>query len=247
MIRIIHLSKTYDKRIAIDDLSLEIPPGELFVLLGPNGAGKTTTMRILATLLRPTAGEAFVGGCDVVRDAARVRQLIGYVPDTPALYDKLTGREFLEFVASVRRLNDTARIERMLNVFNLDDAANELIETYSLGMRRKTALAAALLHQPRALLLDEPTGGLDPQSARTMKDLLKYLAEQGVAVLMTTHILEIAEQLCHRVGILHDGKLLAVGTPDELREKYGNHSLENLFLKLTGTEPERAIGDLWNG
>lgn len=245
MIELKNLSKSYGTAIALDGLDLSVADGELFVLLGPNGAGKTTTLKILATLLRPNAGTASVDGHDAVREPDAVKRLIGYVPDTPALYDKLSGREFLSFVADVRGIRERERIERFLSLFELSDAANALIETYSLGMRKKIALAASLLHRPRALLLDEPTGGLDPQSARFMKDLLPELCSQGVAIIMTTHVLEIAERMCHRVGFLNRGKLVARGTVAELEGEHGESSLEDLFLRLTGVARAALTGDMW--
>lgn len=245
MIRLERLSRSYGAVLALDAVELEVREGELFVLLGPNGAGKTTTLKILATLLRPTSGTAFVDGHDVLREPGVVKRFIGYVPDAPALYDQLTGSEFLAFIADVRGVRERERIDRFLHLFELTDAAHRLLGSYSLGMRRKIALAAALLHRPKVLLLDEPTGGLDPPAARFIKDLLLELCSQGVTVLMTTHLLEVAEQMGHRVGFLHRGHLVACGTPAELKATYGESSLEDLFLKLIGVERLALKGDLW--
>lgn len=245
MIRLERLSKSYGTVVALDAVELEVRAGELFVLLGPNGAGKTTTLKILATLLRPTSGTAFVDGHDVLREPEVVKRLIGYVPDEPVLYDQLTGSEFLAFIADVRGVRERERIDRFLNLFELGDGAHRLLSSYSLGMRRKIALAAALLHRPKVLLLDEPTGGLDPPAARLIKDLLIELCSQGMTVLMTTHRLEIAEQMGHRVGFLHRGHLVAYGVPEELKATYGESSLEDLFLKVTGIERPILKEDLW--
>jgi len=240
------LRKSYGAVTALDGLDLRVEEGELFVLLGLNGAGKTTTLKILATLLRPTEGTASIEGHDVLREPETVKRIIGYVPDTPILYEKLSGREFLSFIADVRGVRERGRIGRFLDLFELTDVADALIETYSLGMRKKIALAAALLHRPRVLLLDEPAGGLDPQSARLMKDLLPELCSQGISVLMTTHVLETAERLCHRVGLLHRGKLIACGTVAQLKADHGESSLEDLFLKLTGVTRAALAEDLWS-
>jgi ABC-2 type transport system ATP-binding protein len=233
MIRTVALSKTYGAQVALRPLDLHVPAGELFVLLGSNGAGKTTTMNLLTTLLRPTSGSAFIAGHSVITDPMAAKEQIGYLPDAPALYDRLTGPEFLAFVADLRGLRDRTRVAEMLDLFDLAEAGRKLLGDYSLGMRKKLAFAAAILHRPRALLLDEPTGGLDPRAARVIKDLIPALCEEGVAVLMTTHVLELAEPLADRIGILHDGALVACGTVDEIVEGHGVASLEDAFLAAT--------------
>jgi ABC-2 type transport system ATP-binding protein len=233
MIRTVALSKTFGAQVALRPLDLHVPAGELFVLLGSNGAGKTTTMNLLTTLLRPTNGSAFIAGHSVVADPMAAKEHLGYLPDAPALYDRLTGPEFLSFVADLRGLRDRARIPEMLELFDLADAGVKLLGDYSLGMRKKLAFAAALLHRPRALLLDEPTGGLDPRAARVIKDLIPALCEEGVAVLMTTHVLELAEAMADRIGILHDGVLVACGTVDEIVTGQRADSLEDAFLAAT--------------
>ncbi len=232
------LTKKYGDLVAVDSLDLHVEPGELFVFLGPNGAGKTTTIKILTGLLQPTSGNASVGGIDVVESPIKVKEIMGYLSEDPFLYGKLTGREFLQFVADmygVRRKHD--KIERFMELFELSSAADELIDGYSLGMKKKVAIGAALIHDPKVLFLDEPTGGLDPRSARMIKDLLQDIRSRGTTVFMTTHILEVAEKMCDRVGIINNGRLIKVGTVEELRgeaQKTKAGSLEDIFLELTG-------------
>jgi ABC-2 type transport system ATP-binding protein len=239
MIEIEGLTKQYGTLVAVQDLSLTVHPGELLGLLGPNGAGKSTVMKILAGLLRPTAGVAHIGGYDVVRDGLPARAITGYLPESPFLYEKLTGREFLSFVADLYHVSPERahqRTQDLLHLFDLHGAADDLIQGYSHGMRQKLALAGTLIHEPQVLILDEPTSGLDPKSARLMKDLLRELCQRGATVLMSTHILEVAERLCHRIGIIHQGQFLACGTMDELRalSRSPGSTLEDLFLQLTG-------------
>ena len=232
------LTKKYGDLIAVDDLSLRVKPGEIFVFLGPNGAGKTTTIKILTGLLQPTSGKASVAGIDVVESPIEVKRIMGYLPEDPYLYDKLTGREFLQFVTDMHGVkNNQGKVDLFMELFELSSAADELIEGYSLGMKKKVAIGAALIHDPKVLFLDEPTGGLDPKSARMMKDLLQDIRDRGNTVFMTTHILEVAEKMCDRVGIINNGKLIKVGTIEELSEEAQETaagSLEDIFLELTG-------------
>ena len=245
MLQTSDLTKKYGDLVAVDNVSLCVEPGELFVFLGPNGAGKTTTIKILTGLLRPTSGKASIAGIDVVESPIEVKKIMGYLPEDPFLYDKLTGREFLEFVSAMHGIQAKQdRIERFIELFDLSSAADELIDGYSLGMKKKVAIGAALIHDPKVLFLDEPTGGLDPRSARMMKDLLQDMRSRGTTVFMTTHILEVAEKMCDRVGIINDGKLIKVGTIEELRsEALGTAagSLEDIFLELTGGTHEDQI------
>jgi ABC-2 type transport system ATP-binding protein len=239
LIRTRQLTKSYGATTAVDSLDLEVKSGEIYGFLGPNGAGKTTTIRMLSGLLDASAGEAFICGYDISKEASQAKAMLAYVPDQPKLYGKLTAREFLQLVAALYRISKKVsqeRSEQLLSMFGLAERADELLEGYSHGMRQKVVLAAALIHQPRVMLLDEPTVGLDPASARLLKDILQELAKQGAAVFVSTHILEIAERLCHRVGILKEGKLIAQGSPDELRKMvgHGDESLEDIFLELTG-------------
>lgn len=237
-VRLERLSKTFGERLAVDSLSVSVAPGELFGFLGPNGAGKTTTIKMLVGLLRPTSGRAWLWGHDVVADSLAARRLSAYVPDHAVLYEKLTGREMLRLAADLyevdRRLQ-AARIEPMLETFNLARHGDELVQSYSRGMRQKLALCCALIHDPRVVFLDEPTVGLDPAGARQLKDVLRHLCAEGCTVFLSTHVLEVAELLCDRVAIVQGGRLLAVDSPDGLRATSGDSTLEAAFLRLTGT------------
>lgn len=234
------LTKRFGQATAVNDLNLEIKSGEIYGFLGPNGSGKTTTIRMLTGLLEPSFGSAFICGYDISKEPSSAKALMAYVPDQPKLYGKLTAREFLSFMSNLYRMpKDISReqAEYLLFLFGLESRADDLLESYSHGMRQKVVLAAALIHQPRVILLDEPTVGLDPRSARLLKDVLQEMARQGAAVFLSTHILEIAERMCHRVGILKEGRLIAQGSPEELRQKvgHGEESLEDIFLELTGS------------
>ncbi|WP_027881771.1 ABC transporter ATP-binding protein [Meiothermus rufus] len=236
MIRLEDLSKRYGGFVALEGLSLEIAPGETLALLGPNGAGKSTTIKALVGLLRPSRGRALVGGIDVWKEPVRAKAQFGYVPDRPYLYGKLTGLELLRFAAGVYRLpraQAEARIEELLVRFRLERFASSLIETYSHGMRQKLSLALSLLHSPPALILDEPMVGLDPHASRLVKDLLRDYSKNGRAVLYATHQLHLAEQVADRVALVHQGRLLALGKPQELLRQHGSSDLEEFFLRLT--------------
>jgi ABC-2 type transport system ATP-binding protein len=243
-----HLVKKFGDKAAVDDVSFQVNAGEIFGFLGPNGAGKTTTIKILVGLLRPSAGVVKVGGFDVVGQPLQAKAACGYVPDEPNLYGKLTGRELLRFVGDLYGLDGnqmSRRSEELLRLFELTDAADETTDSYSHGMKQKTSLAAALVHDPRVLILDEPTVGLDPKSARLIKDILRQMADRGSAVLLSTHILEIAQNMCDRIGIINKGKLIAVGTMDELRHLgQGESSLEEIFLGLTGGAEDAEIAEV---
>jgi ABC-2 type transport system ATP-binding protein len=246
VVRAVGLSKSFGKLEAVRDVTLDVGAGEVFGFLGPNGAGKTTTMRMLTGLVRPTSGSAQVAGFDVVAEPREVKRRVGYMAETPYLYQKLSGRESLAFMASlygVPRATAEPRAERLLSLFELTDKADDLVETYSHGMRQKLALAGAMLHEPPVLFLDEPTSGLDPRSARLVKDLLVALVGRGHTVFLSTHVLEIAEHLCHRVGIIEHGRLIATGTLDDLRRHAQREagSLEDVFLQLTGGSEEREL------
>jgi len=237
MLRAQGLTRRYGSLLALDHLDLDIGAGQIFGLLGPNGAGKTTTIKLMTGLLRPSEGSVQVGNYDLVRQPREARRLIGYVADDPHLYEKLTPVEFLRFSAELYGVGTRSlaeRTERLLHLFELDGRGNYLIEGLSHGMKQKVALAGALVHEPRVLFLDEPTVGLDPRGARTLKQILRHLAGKGVTVILSTHILEIAERLCDRVAILAKGRLLATGTLAELKERIGDKSLEEIFLEMTG-------------
>jgi ABC-2 type transport system ATP-binding protein len=246
MINLEHLTKRYDKFVAVDDLSLEIRSGELFGFLGPNGAGKTTTIKMMCGLLRPTSGTIKVAGFDIQKEPLRAKAVLGLVPDTPVLYKKLTGREFVRFVGELYSVDPRGmakRIDHLLNLLDMTGSADEIIETYSHGMKQKASLMAALVHDPKVVVLDEPTVGLDPRSAKVVKDVLKALCTMGKTVFMSTHILEIAERVCDRVGIINKGKLVALGSIAELRSRSseGGASLEDIFLELTGGPEEEEV------
>jgi len=237
------LTKTYRalSAPAVDDLSLFVPRGELFGFLGPNGAGKTTTIKMLVGLLTPTSGAARIGGFDLQKQGRDAKRLVGYVPDNPYLYDKLTGREFLAFIGDLYSMPAGAararKADDLLALLELTGQGDQLIGGYSRGMRQKMALAAALLHDPSALFLDEPTVGLDPGSTKRLKDILRRLCrETGVAVFLSTHTLDVAQEICDRVGIFHQGRLIACGTPADLSAQAASGRLEDVFLRLTAPD-----------
>lgn len=239
MIEIINLTKRYGNITAIANLDLTIPSGQFFGFLGPNGAGKTTTIKTLAGLLKPTSGTVKVDGIDVQKNPIQAKRVLGFIPDKPFIYEKLTGREFLQFVAGLYEVNEHEvenRIAQLLDLFELTDWANELVESYSHGMRQKTVMSAALIHQPKVLVVDEPMVGLDPKGARQVKKIFRDLCDQGVTIFMSTHTLEIAEQMCDHIAIIQKGRIIAQGTMDELRALAQTDlaSLEDIFLDLTG-------------
>jgi ABC-2 type transport system ATP-binding protein len=237
MIELDHVTKTYGSRTAVDDLTLHIPGGELFAFLGPNGAGKTTTIKMMCGLLFPTIGTVKVGGYDLQTNGDHARQLISYVPDQPYLYEKLTGREFLQFIADMYRMEPShaqQRLGEVIELFGLAGFVDDLTERYSHGMRQRTVFAAALLHEPRILIVDEPTVGLDPRSVRLLKDLLRRQANSGVTVFLSTHSLDVVEELADRIGIVERGRLIGCGTLGTLRQQASlDGSLEEVFLKMT--------------
>ncbi len=244
-----NLVKRYGDKLAVDNVSLQVQGGEVFGFLGPNGAGKTTTIKMIVGLLQPTSGTVHVAGVDVQAQPLLAKASCGYVPDTPNLYAKLTGRELLRFVGDLYDLDRrqvAQRTEELLRVLDLTAAADDTVDSYSHGMQQKASLASALMHDPKVLVLDEPTVGLDPKSARLIKDLLRQMADRGAAVFLSTHILEIAERMCDRIGIINKGQLVAVGTMTELRSlgKAGEVSLEDIFLSLTGGAEEAEIAEI---
>lgn len=233
----IGLRKLYGQLVAVHDVNLQVRAGEIMGFLGPNGAGKTTTIKILTGLLAPTAGTARICGFNIQAQPLQAKACIGYVPDTPNLYGKLNAWEFLRFIGRLYRVPKPQieqRSAELLKMFDLEDAAGDLLEGYSHGMQQKMALAGALVHNPQVLFLDEPTVGLDPKSARLIKSLLRQIADRGATVFFSTHILEIAERMCDRVAIINKGEIIAVGTMDELRAGGTSGSLEDIFLSLTG-------------
>jgi len=243
-----NLVKRYGDKTAVNNISFEVYSGEVFGFLGPNGAGKTTTIKMIVGLLQPTSGIVKVAGYDVQAQGLQAKAASGYVPDTPNLYPKLSGRELLRFVGDLYDLKYQQverRITELLKLFDLEQAGDDPIDSYSHGMQQKTALAAALMHDPRVLVLDEPTVGLDPRSARLIKDMLRQMANRGAAVFLSTHILEIAERMCDRIGIINKGELIAIGTMEELRSLgKGEVSLEDIFLSLTGGAEYAEIAEV---
>jgi len=238
MVEIKNLSKSYNKGTvkAVDNLNLKIERGEIFGFLGPNGAGKTTTIKMMVGLLNPDEGSININGYDMSKNPLEVKQSIGYVPDNHDVYERLTGIEYLNFMADVYRVPKEVRTERMnyfLDLFELRDAASDLIKTYSHGMKQKIVLIGALLHNPALWIMDEPMVGLDPKSSHLLKELMRKHCDEGNTVFFSTHILEVAERLCDRIGIIHKGKLVAIGTMDELRKSDRAESLEKIFLELT--------------
>ena len=243
------LVKRYGDKVAVNNIGFDVYAGEVFGFLGPNGAGKTTTLKMIVGLLQPTSGSVKVAGYDVQTQSMLAKASSGYVPDTPNLYAKLSGRELLRFVGdlyNMDRRQTVHRIDELLRTFDLTTAADDTVDSYSHGMQQKASLAAALMHDPKVLVLDEPTVGLDPKSARLIKDILRQMADRGAAVMLSTHILEIAERMCDRIGIINKGQLVAVGTMDELRtlDKTGQTSLEDIFLSLTGGADEAEIAEI---
>ncbi|MEO1498315.1 MAG: ABC transporter ATP-binding protein [Planctomycetota bacterium] len=243
MIEFESVSRNYGSTKAVVGLDLAVPRGELFAMLGHNGAGKTTSIKMLVGLLRSDAGRVTIGGFDVARQPREAAQLVGYVPDEPHLYDKLSGREFLTFVARMHGLTPTdaeQAIGREIDRFGLARFVDELTESYSHGMKQRTVFAAALLHDPEVLVVDEPLVGLDPQSIRLVKDLLSEHARRGSAVFMSTHTLTAAEEIADRIGVMNRGELLFLGSLEELRQRHGagDETLESLYLSLVGdTQP----------
>ena len=252
MIQTTNLTKYFGKLCAVDTLTLHVEAGEIFGFLGPNGAGKTTTINMLTGLLRPTSGTATLAGYDIQIQSLEAKSILGLMPDTPQLYESLSGRQFVRLISDLYEVppeQSETEMAALLEQLELADAADDRIKGYSYGMQKKILLISVLVHHPRILFLDEPTSGLDPRSARTVREILRERCEQGCTVFMTTHILEIAERLCDRVGIISKGQLLTVGTLTELQQKRqqardvedklqatGEHhatTLEDIFLELT--------------
>jgi ABC-2 type transport system ATP-binding protein len=251
MIRLTDLTKRYGGFTAVDALALEVPKGELFGFLGPNGAGKTTTLRMIAGILRPTGGTVEIAGVDIVQAPTAAKMRLGFIPDRPFIYEKLTGAEFLRFVAGLYgqagpRVEHRAR--ELLALFDLEDWRDELVESYSHGMRQKLIISSAFVHRPDVIVVDEPMVGLDPKAARILKDLFREYVRRGNTIMMSTHTLEVAEALCDRIGIIQGGKIRACGTMAELRQSAedGAQGLEHIFLRLTGESAARELVQVLN-
>src|SRR4030042_2054030 len=240
------VTKRYNEILAVNNINLNINSGEIFALLGPNGSGKSTTLKMLLGLVPPTAGSLTVLGLDVQNDPIAVKRQVGYVPESPDVYEFLTGIEYLDFIADIYNVPPTEkqqRINEYLKALQLEGREGDMINSYSDGMKKKIALISAFLHKPKLLILDEPLNALDPRSARIVKDFLHELKMQGVTTIMSTHVLEIAQAVCDRIGIMYQGRLLALGNMEELRKMASmpNSGLEDIFLKLTGTGDIRAV------
>jgi ABC-2 type transport system ATP-binding protein len=242
MIQLIELTKSFGQLVAVDHVNLHVERGEIFGFLGPNGAGKTTTIKMLTGLLKPTSGRALIDGYDVVSHPMEAKRVIGFIPDQPFIYEKLTGVEFLKFIGSLfgmKKEDIQWRTSDLLDLFELDGWGEELIESYSHGMKQRLVMSAALLHNPKVIIVDEPMVGLDPKGINLVKSVFKQKSREGVTIFLSTHTLEIAQELCHRLGIVNGGKLIAMGTLSELmtalEEETGQTgTLESLFLTLTG-------------
>ncbi|SRR5581483_7802752 len=243
MIELIHLVKKFGELVAVNDLSLTVGRGEFFAVLGPNAAGKTTTIKILTGLIKPTSGQARIAGFDVQTQSMEARRRLAYVPDFPFLYDKLTPWEFFRFTGQLFQMPEEriqAAGRELIERFNLESYVSQPIEGLSHGTRQRVAIVSALMHDPEVFVIDEPMIGLDPQHARVVKDLLKERSLAGMTVLVSTHQLSVAEEMADRVGIVHQGRLVAVGTPEELRQQSGaSGALEQAFLALTSSEASR--------
>lgn len=247
MIRLNSLTKKYGKFTAVDGIHLTVPEGELFGFLGPNGAGKTTTLRMIAGILKPTAGTVEIAGDDIQARPLHAKARLGFIPDRPYVYEKLTGAEFLRFVAALYGQSGPeieSRADELLELFELTPWKHELVESYSHGMRQKLIISSALVHRPQVIVVDEPMVGLDPRSAKLLKDLFRQFVDRGGTVLMSTHTLEVAETMCDRIAIIQNGRIAAQGTMDELRVQTSSAglSLEDLFLKITGGTTDRDPG-----
>ena len=249
MIRLTGLTKRYGEFTAVNAINLDVPQGELFGFLGPNGAGKTTTLRMIAGILRPTEGRVEIAGIDVEADPIAAKMRLGFIPDRPFIYEKLTGAEFLRFVAGLYDQEGPEvehRGRELLALFDLDEWKDELVESYSHGMRQKLIISSAFVHRPEVIVVDEPMVGLDPKAAKILKDLFREYVRRGHTIMMSTHTLQVAEALCDRIAIMQGGKIRASGTMADLRRsaESGTAGLEDIFLKLTGENAARELVDV---
>ena len=249
MIKLTNLTKRYGSFTAVNSINLEVPRGELFGFLGPNGAGKTTTLRMIAGILRPTSGTVEIGGVNVVTEPVAAKSKLGFIPDRPFIYEKLTGAEFLRFVAGLYDQKGPEiehRARELLALFDLEEWRDELVESYSHGMRQKLIISSAFVHRPEVIVVDEPMVGLDPKAARILKDLFREYTRRGHTVMMSTHTLEIAEGMCDRIAIIQSGVIRAAGTMADLRAtaESGSMGLEQIFLRLTGENAARELVDV---
>ena len=249
MIKLIQLTKKYGEFTAVAGIDLEVPRGQLFGFLGPNGAGKTTTLRMIAGILRPTGGRVEIGGVDIATNPVIAKMKLGFIPDRPFIYEKLTGGEFLKFVAGLYDQQGPSvehRARELLALFDLEEWRDELVESYSHGMRQKLIISSAFVHRPEVIVVDEPMVGLDPKAARILKDLFREYCNRGHTIMMSTHTLEVAEAMCDRIGIIQAGRIRAHGTMADLQQHAagGGSGLEDIFLKLTGDNAARELVDV---
>ncbi|MEW6777704.1 MAG: ABC transporter ATP-binding protein [Bdellovibrionota bacterium] len=252
MIQVRGLEKRYDRHLAVAGIDFSVRTGEIYGFLGPNGAGKTTTIRMLVGLLLPTKGEIFLGGKNLAKEPLEAKRIVGFVPDRPYLYEKLTAREFLAFMGAIYGLDRETiakRTDELLAFFDLSDWRDELIETFSHGMKQRVTMASALLHRPKIFIVDEPMVGLDPKGARLLKDAFKEMSAHGTTIFLSTHSLAVAEELCSHLSIIQGGKLIATGTMAELKSQAADPggNLEEVFLKLTGEAGARVPTELLGG
>jgi len=238
MITFENLTKIYRGIKAVDNLSLNIPQGTIFGFIGPNGAGKTTTIKMMAGLLRPTRGKIYINGLEIAKESSKVKKIIGFIPDRPFLYEKLSGIEFLRFKAGLYRMKENGldeRIAKLLNLFELNDWGDELIESYSHGMKQRLIIASAMIHEPKVIIVDEPMVGLDPKGAKLVKEIFKEWANDGATVFMSTHTLALAQEVCQQIAIVNKGRIVASGTSEDLKKQAGvEGNLESIFLTITG-------------
>jgi ABC-2 type transport system ATP-binding protein len=241
MITLIDVTKRFGEFTAVDRLNLNVSQGELFGFLGPNGAGKTTTLKMMAGVLKPTGGKIIIDNKDMSEDPLECKQVIGFIPDRPFLYEKLTGREILQFIAGIYGLSQDGlekRMKQLFELFEIGSWKDDLVESYSHGMKQRLVMVTALIHQPRVIIVDEPMVGLDPRAAKLVKKVFRSLCQRGITIFISTHTLQVAEEMCDRIGIIHQGKLIAIGTMKDLREMSGLQAkeLEEVYFKLTGAE-----------
>ena len=247
MIELRGLTKKFGSFTAVDRIDLTVPRGELFGFLGPNGAGKTTSLRMIAGILQPTAGTVSIGGVDINSDPVAAKSKLGFIPDRPFIYEKLSGIEFLRFVAGLYEQAGPEvehRARELLALFDLEEWRDELVESYSHGMRQKLIIASAFVHRPEVIVVDEPHVGLDPKSIKILREMLREYVNRGHTIMMSTHSLEVAEQMCDRIAIIAEGRILVCGTMDELRTASTDKTLEQIFLRLTGERAARNLMDV---
>jgi len=246
MIQLIDLSKQFGRFAAVDRINLKVDPGEIFGFLGPNGAGKTTTIKMMAGLIKPTSGKVIIDGWDLAENANQAKEVVGFIPDRPFLYEKLTALEFLRFIAGLYNLSSNgveAKMQNLLELFGLTGWQDELIESFSHGMKQRLVMASAFIHHPKLVIVDEPMVGLDPKGAKLVKEVFREYCDEGKTIFMSTHTLEIAEEVCDRIAIILEGKIVAVGNMKELKENSGSEGkkLESIFFKLTGGEEVKKV------